>query len=162
DGDSNNVLFNFMAYDPNYTGGVRVAAGDVNGDGFADIITAPGPGGGPDIHVYDGRTGGLMRQFFAFNPLFTGGAYIAAGDVNGLLSFFAYDQRVTNGLFIAAGDINGDGFADVITGPGPQRPTLVTLQGLVLDPSVNIGPNVAVFSGIDGSRLKGYFAYDPA
>lgn len=30
-----------LAYSPNFHGGVNVAAGDVNGDGFADIITAP-------------------------------------------------------------------------------------------------------------------------
>src|SRR5581483_3611532 len=42
DADNNNVLFNFFAYDPNFTGGVRVAAGDVNGDGVPDIITSPG------------------------------------------------------------------------------------------------------------------------
>ena len=34
----------FFAYTPTFTGGVRVAAGDVNGDGAADIITGSGPG----------------------------------------------------------------------------------------------------------------------
>src|SRR5437773_989086 len=42
----------FLAYDANVTGGVRVAIGDVNGDGTPDIITAPGPGGGPHIHAF--------------------------------------------------------------------------------------------------------------
>lgn len=37
----------FFAYNAGFTGGVRVASADVNGDGKADIVTGPGPGGGP-------------------------------------------------------------------------------------------------------------------
>src|SRR5439155_11725683 len=49
------LKFNFFAYDQNFTGGVRVAVGDINGHGIPDIITGPGPGGGPEIRIYDGR-----------------------------------------------------------------------------------------------------------
>src|SRR5262249_13745666 len=51
------LRYAFYAYDPHFLGGVRVATGDINGDGVDDIITAPGPGGGPDIRVFDGVTG---------------------------------------------------------------------------------------------------------
>src|SRR5262245_4209835 len=47
------LLATFTPY-PGFFGGVRVAVGDVNEDGFDDVITAPGFGGGPHIKVYDG------------------------------------------------------------------------------------------------------------
>jgi|GEM_PF-657693 len=86
----------FYAYSPSYTGGVRVAIGDINGDGFDDLITGTGIGGGPHIKVFDLR-GGLpvcVASFFAFEPTFTGGTYLASGN------------------------INGDGYADIIIGAG--------------------------------------------
>jgi hypothetical protein len=165
------VKFNFFAYDQNFTGGVRVAVGDVNGDGTPDIITAPGPGGGPDIHVYDGRNGQLLRQFFAYDQNFTGGCYIAAGDVNGdghadiivgadagggpnvtefsgsdgslLDSFFAYDQNFTGGVRVAVGAVSGPGAAVVITGAGPGG-----------------GPEVRYFTPIGNFLIGQFFATD--
>src|SRR5436190_187025 len=50
---SSNLVASFYAYDSSFHGGVRVALGDVTGDGVPDIITAPGPGGVPNIRVYD-------------------------------------------------------------------------------------------------------------
>ena len=41
------ILRSVFAYDINFTGGVFVAMGDVNGDGFDDLITGPGVGGAP-------------------------------------------------------------------------------------------------------------------
>ena len=77
------VLQEFMAYDMKFRGGVRVAAGDVSGDGKADIITAPGKGGGPHIRVFDATTGQVYREFMAFGSTFTGGVYVTAGDIDG-------------------------------------------------------------------------------
>src|SRR5262249_2903501 len=93
-GKDGSLLMSFMAYDVNFHGGVTVAAGDVNGDGKADVITGAGPGGGPHVEVFSGATGGLLESFMAYDPAFRGGVYVAAGD------------------------LNGDGSADIITGPG--------------------------------------------
>ena len=42
------------AFQPNFTGGVRVATGDINGEGTPDIITGAGAGGGPHVKIFDG------------------------------------------------------------------------------------------------------------
>src|SRR5262245_22192729 len=77
------VRFSFMAYSPAFVGGVRVAVGDVTGDGQDDIVTAAGPGGGPHVRVFDGQTGGLVREFMAYNVAVRCGVYVAVADVNG-------------------------------------------------------------------------------
>jgi len=45
---SSGELASFLAF-PGFTGGVSVAAGDVNGDKIDDIIIAAGPGAGPHV-----------------------------------------------------------------------------------------------------------------
>jgi hypothetical protein len=172
DADTGLLIRSFFAYDPTFTGGVRVAVGDVNGDGIPDVITVPGPGGGSDVRVWDGNTGALIRAFLAYGPSVFSGAYVAAGDVNGdgfadiiigadtgggphvvvvsgrdnsiLYSFMAYETDFFGGVRVAAGDINGDGKADIITAAGPGG-----------------GPHVKAFSGADVALLQSFFAYDP-
>jgi uncharacterized protein (TIGR03118 family) len=170
-GADGSLLFSFFAYDVRFGGGVNVAAGDVNGDGKADIITGAGAGGGPHVKAFSGADLSLLDSFFAYDPMFGGGVNVAAGDVNGdgkadiitgagagggphvkafsgadlslLASFFAFDVRFAGGVFVAAGDVNGDGKADIITGAGP-----------------GLNPQVNVFSGVDLSRLASFDAYD--
>ncbi len=87
----------FFAYDPAFPGGVSVAAGDVTGDGVADIITGAGPGGGPHVRAFS----------------------LVGGVVTEVASFFAYDPAFPGGVSVAAGDVTGDGVAEIITGAGP-------------------------------------------
>jgi hypothetical protein len=51
---TNQLIFTFFAFDPSFRGAVRVAVGDVNGDGIPDLICAAGRGGGPQVIIYDG------------------------------------------------------------------------------------------------------------
>ena len=71
----------FFAYDPTFSGGARVAVIDVNGDGKADIVTGAGPGGGPQVRIFEGGTGLQLQQntmdsFMAFDPSFSGGVLV--------------------------------------------------------------------------------------
>ncbi|MFL5342912.1 MAG: FG-GAP-like repeat-containing protein [Gemmataceae bacterium] len=163
--------FQIAAFDSSFTGGVRVAVADVNGDGIEDIVAAAGPGGGPAVKVFSGVDGSLLQSFFAYNPAFTGGVFVASGDTNNdgradiitgagagggphvkvfsgaddsvLQSFFAFSPGFAGGVHVACGDVNGDGRADIISGAG-----------------VGGGPHVTVVSGATGKQLFSFFAYD--
>lgn len=76
------TLLSFMAYNPDFTGGVYVATGDVNGDGLDDIITGAGQGGGPHVKAFNGQTSTQIASFFAFGPSSTGGVKVSAADLN--------------------------------------------------------------------------------
>ena len=79
---SGDTLLQLTPY-PGFGSGLRVAVGDVNGDGFADVVTAPAIYGGPHVRVFDGRTGGPLASFFAYAPSHSGGVRLAAGDFSG-------------------------------------------------------------------------------
>ncbi len=170
-----------------FVGGVRVALADVTGDGVDDIITAAGTGGSPRIRVFDGNTGfavqGSLGDFYAYNPLFYGGVYVAAGyldddeyadvivgagetggphvraysgfDGSILFDFFAYDPNFRGGVRVASGDVTGDGISDIITAAGPGGGPHVR----VFDGSVPIINQVA--HNIQ-SPLGSFYAYDPS
>jgi hypothetical protein len=57
-----------------FAGGVTVAAGN------GDIVAGAGPGGTPDMNIYDSSTFALANNSFAFNPAFTGAITVAAGN----------------------------------------------------------------------------------
>ena len=173
DGFNNAVTMSFFAYDPSFGGGVRVASGDINGDGDDDVITAPGPGSTPLVKVFSGRDGSLLASFLAYGPAFTGGVFVASGDVNGdfradivtgagagggphvkafsgttfgeIDSFFAYSPDFSGGVTVSACDLTNDGRDEIVTGAGPGG-----------------GPHVKAFDGVDQTEVDSFFAYDPS
>lgn len=161
----------FFAYAPEFTGGVRIAVGDVLGDNKPEIVTAPGPGGGPHIRVFS-AAGVLLQQFLAYAPNVTSGVSVAIGDIvaggkqeivtgagpGGAAhvrtfdatgkavgsGFYAYDPSFTGGVWVAAGDVDGQGADDIVTGAGAG--------GM---------PHVRTFTSPDGAFTSpGFFAYE--
>ena len=72
-----------------------IATGDLDGDGFADLIAALGGGIQPIIEVYSGKDASLMARL---NPFHHGGF---TGTIN-----------------VASGDIDGDNFDDILVAQG--------------------------------------------
>jgi len=75
------LLNNFLAYDAKFKGGVNVAAGDINGDGYLEIVTAPASGGGPQIRIFN-DSGRHLGSFFAYDQSFHGGIKVVVSDLN--------------------------------------------------------------------------------
>ncbi|MFL5341532.1 MAG: SdrD B-like domain-containing protein [Gemmataceae bacterium] len=152
-------FFAFDSTDPNFTKGVNVAAGDVNGDGRADLILGAMAGGTPEVRVLN-VAGGMqvMQSFNAYAAGFSGGVSVAAADVDGdgradiitgagagggpevrvvrgtdlaaLADFFAYESTFTGGVRVGAADLTGDGRAEVFTAPGSGSPRVRLFQGV--------------------------------
>jgi hypothetical protein len=64
-----------------FTGGIRAAAADFNGDGVSDIVLGSGPGMPTLVVVLDGATRKVLFQVQPFEASFTGGVFVAVGDV---------------------------------------------------------------------------------
>jgi hypothetical protein len=105
DGQTGQAIMNFMAFDPDFRGGVSIAAADFTLDGKSELVVGAGFGGGPHVKTFDVATGqtipGPLGNFFAFEPEFRGGVRV--------------------GTDWKTGDFGGDGRADLAVGPGPGR-----------------------------------------
>jgi len=136
------------------------SAGDVNGDGYADVIVVedPGPDGAARASVYLGGPGGL-----AATP-----AVSLLGADDALVQKLNTPYWDINS-FAAAADLNGDGYADLLLSGGvtPESDTLPASSqvytflggpdGLSATPSATLnggsetlGEQMAVLGDVDG------------
>ncbi|MCI0701750.1 MAG: VCBS repeat-containing protein, partial [Planctomycetia bacterium] len=122
---------------PGFLGGIVAAAGDVNGDSTADVITAATFGG--HVKVFNGLSGAETRSFYAFVG-YVGPINLASGDLTGdgvadiivaanrnghvkvfdgitgveTISFLAY-AGYSGPVGVVAADLTGDGKAELLT-----------------------------------------------
>lgn len=135
-------LASFLADTSGSLAGAFVAAGDVTGDGRAEIVVALG-GTAPLIRVFALAGDAVATQLASFDAGLASPARVAVGDVNGdgkgeivaatgpnttpvvkvfsgegtLLSELApYDSTFTRGVHVAAGNVTGDARAEIIVG----------------------------------------------
>jgi hypothetical protein len=168
----------FLAYDPSFSGGVRTAVGDITGDGLPDIVTAAGPGGGPHVKVFDNATGDEVASFYAYDPGFTGGVYVAVGDVNhdgvpdiitGADAGGGPHVKVFDGASLRNGKVVviDSFFAYAASFAGGVRVAAADINGdgfadIITGAGPGGGPHVKVFSGKDLSVIRSFYAYDGA
>ncbi len=117
-GNPTRIVADFFAFPGadavNLRNGAFVAAGDVTGDGFADLVFGGGPGGAPRVFILSG-------------------ALISAGNVAGAQAnpvanfFVANDLNDRGGARVAVTNSDGDAKADVAVGSGAGQPARVRL-----------------------------------
>ncbi len=135
DGVTGKVAFDWLPFEPTFAGGALVAAGDVDGDGRADVAVAADATGGGRVVVYSGRTGLVLADYFGIDDInFRGGA------------------RVT------LGDITGDGLADLVVAAGSGGgPRVAVFDGATLRPGRTPARLVGDFFAFESTLREGVF-----
>lgn len=171
----------WFAYPAGFTGGVHVAVGNVDGNAANgdEIITAAGPGGGPHVKVWrlnNDLTATELGGYFAY-PQFTGGVWVATGDVDG----DGTDEIITGagaggGPHVRVVKFNGGSVVDaggwfaygsypggVVVGAGnfiPEDSELTQKDEVVTAPASAGGPHIRITQGTGaGQLLRQFFAF---
>ncbi len=129
-GPAGGAFSSFLAYEGFTTGPIAVTAGDINGDGRADIVAIAGTGSKGHVKAYNGADGTLFASFFAF-PTVT---------------------ALTTSPSIGLADANLDGVFDIRVTPGAgQQADVLTFDRF----GMPLGTQFAAFSSFQGGATVG-------
>jgi len=121
DPNDGTTIIQFPAYETSFRGSVRVATGDVTGDGVEEILVAPGRNRVGEIRVFTQQ--GVELPAFRTLP---------------------FGPRWRGGVEVTAADFNGDGVKDIVAGMSSGAGMVV---GFVVSPNaVDPVANVAAFT----------------
>lgn len=155
------VLSKIKASDIGQKDGVRVAAGDVDGDKIDEII-AGSETNAPKVMIFKliSKAVKKMASFVPISKAFSKGVSVATGDVNGdgakevivgagtgslplvkiynkkgtlIKEFYAYSAKFRGGVNVAASDTDADGLDDIAVIPqGKGSPQVRVIRGITL------------------------------
>lgn len=144
DGDTGFQIFGPRTYDKEND--VAVSSGDINGDGFDDVLFGTGKSRGGVVYVIRGRAEGFPAELRIANGH---GRVNSAYGVQISGDFLSHTNLALN----ATGDINGDGFDDVLIG---QHQAPASVYGTPFGAAyVVYGSGSALQSNVDLSKLNG-------
>ena len=107
--------YQITPFGPQWTGGVNLAVGDIDGDRLADIVVSRATGDG-EVRVFRSAAAAMPGQFATIRPFsanFVGGSTVAVGDF---------------GTFAGGTLVDGakaDGRLEIVVGRGPTAAPLV-------------------------------------
>jgi hypothetical protein len=108
------LLFEITAdrtFGVDYTGGVRVATGDLNGDGVPDIVVVPGRNMAPSVLVFSGVDGSMLDDYC-------------------IPASATYGMSFKDGLNVAVGDVTGTGTNDIILVPSGGQAVVKVFENI--------------------------------
>lgn len=140
-------LHQFFAYNKENRSGIRVSAGDLDGDGNPEIVTVPQSKSGPHVRAFT-RQGTIVSSFFAYNKENRSGLDVDTGDIDGngvneiitgagigsgphvrvfskqgaiVSSFFVYNKENRSGVRVSSDDVvASDGIDEIVVAPASR------------------------------------------
>ena len=176
DGVTFNVLASFYSF-PGYQGAVNISAGDIQGDGKADVVVGVAGYGASHVKAFGTDVVTPVVSFIAY-PGYYGGVTVGCGDVTGdgkaeivtgtmggttphvvvfavnsgiassIYSFYAFDQTYAGSVNVAVADLNGDAKSEIICGSGPRSASTVVVFKMLPDGRPEVVRSFFPFGGV--------------
>jgi hypothetical protein len=131
-------LAGFRAFGKKFKKGVYAAVGDIDGDGFGDIIVSGGGPGAPKVAGFSGASNFTTRLFDPFNAF--------------------PKKKFRGGVTVAVGDYNGDFQLDVVAAAGPSgQPRVRVFDGFGLLSGFDNSDIIDDFLAFPEGNLRGLY-----